>query len=171
MTLIDWTELDQPPVRLSLVGTPTGWWSVLDQHGRLFFPPTQDMTVCLRFMQAMASKKDAVIDDLSVERATWAYAQQHSVKVPHEPCPGCGGSTHDGQPVWDDAKGTPWHMSCLDGALSERGSTASGHGQASASIRLTPARGQTPGETPANLPPRSESVSNVIPINRQRGVA
>lgn len=71
MTPRTFNELFEPQLALSLVRTPSGWCSVLDQHGSLYFPPTQDMAVCLRFMQAMAQKKHAVIDDQSVERATW----------------------------------------------------------------------------------------------------
>lgn len=86
---VDYTVLDQPAVRLTLVRTPSGWCSVIDQHGRLYFPPTQDMTVCLRFMSAMARKKDAVIDDASVEAVTWQAAQEstHSVRVPSNVIP------------------------------------------------------------------------------------
>lgn len=78
MTLsVDWTQVDQPGIRLSLYRTPSEWYGVVDQVGRVFFPPTQDLQVCLRFMAAMARKKDALIDDASVEAATW-----HSVRVP-----------------------------------------------------------------------------------------
>lgn len=78
---VDYTQLDQPPLRLSLVSTPTGWYSVIDQHGQLYFPPTQDIETCLRFMTAMREKKQALIDDASVEQATWtaAYESTHSV--------------------------------------------------------------------------------------------
>lgn len=81
---VDYTQLDRP-ITLTLVRTPSGWHSVIDQHGRLYFPPVQDVTVCLRFLAAMASRKHAVVDDASVMEATWADAEQHSVKVPDLP--------------------------------------------------------------------------------------
>lgn len=83
MTSVDYTLLFEPTIVLSLHRTPTGWFGVTDQHGRLWFPPTEDVTVCLRFLQAAVEKGHAVIDDASVERVTWAAA--HSVKVPDAP--------------------------------------------------------------------------------------
>lgn len=80
MTARTFDELFDPPLRLSLAATPTGWYSVLDQHGRLYFPPTQNIQVCLRFMAAMRERKHAVIDDASIEQATW-----HSVRVDDPP--------------------------------------------------------------------------------------
>lgn len=75
-------ELFEPQIRLSLVRTPSGWHSVIDQHGSLYFPPTRDIEVCLRFMAAMASKRQAVVDDESVERAVDAAIGGWSVRVP-----------------------------------------------------------------------------------------
>lgn len=82
--IVDWTKVERPYIRLTLHRSRGGWYSVTDQDGRLFFPPSE-LAMCLRFMKAMAEKRDAVIDDASVEMATWADA--HSVRVPDNVVP------------------------------------------------------------------------------------
>lgn len=74
---VDYTQLGQPAIRLTLHHSRGGYYSVTDQHGHLYFPPTQDLDLAVRFMRAMEAKRDALINEASVERATW-----HSVKVP-----------------------------------------------------------------------------------------
>lgn len=54
MTLLHYTLLHQPgdPIVLTLHRTAAGWYSVTDQHGSLYFPPTPNGETCLRFMRA-----------------------------------------------------------------------------------------------------------------------
>lgn len=78
---VDYTQLGQPATVLTLNRTPDGNYTVTDQNGRLWFPPTPDVTVCLRFLSAAARKRDALVDAASVERVTWVAAQEHSVRV------------------------------------------------------------------------------------------
>lgn len=73
---VDYTQLDQPPVRLSLVQTPAGYM-VYDQHGQPWTLTPCTIELALSLMLAAREKRHAVIDDASVERATW-----HSVRVP-----------------------------------------------------------------------------------------
>jgi hypothetical protein len=79
MTARTFDELFEPQLRLSLHATPSGTYAITDQHGNLYSFGEPSLTFCIQFMQAMAEKKDAVIDDASVAAATWEFAQQHSV--------------------------------------------------------------------------------------------
>lgn len=80
---VDYTELGKPTVVLTLHRTPTGYYGVTDQNGRLWFPPTQNLNMCLRFLAAAAAKGHATVDDASIERATW-----YSTTGGGEPKPG-----------------------------------------------------------------------------------
>lgn len=77
MTARTYDELFEPEARLSLVHVRDDKYIVWDQHCRFYILVPSPLDMCLRFMQAMADKGDAVLDDASIERATW-----HSVKVP-----------------------------------------------------------------------------------------
>lgn len=79
MTARTYNELFEPPIRLSLAKAPGGY-VVWDQACRYYVLAPSSLEFCLRFMQAMEAKGEAVIDDASVERATW-----HSVRVPEPP--------------------------------------------------------------------------------------
>lgn len=76
-----YNELFEPPIRLSLAQAPGGY-VVWDQACRYYVLSPSPLEFCLRFMQAMAAKGEAVIDEASVERATW-----HSVRVPDNVVP------------------------------------------------------------------------------------
>lgn len=98
MIHVDWTQVDAPPLRL-FVDMSGGGYVVRDQHGVTYTLAPLTLTAALRFMQAMERRKDAVIDDASVEMATWSAAQ-HSVRV---------GALDAGEtvpPSWDVADGT-----------------------------------------------------------------
>lgn len=77
MTPRSYDELFEPEARLSLAHVRDDKYIVWDQHCRFYILVPSSLDLCLRFMQAMAAKGDAVLDDASIERATW-----HSVKVP-----------------------------------------------------------------------------------------
>lgn len=76
MTARTYDELFAPPIRLSLAPTGGGY-TVQDQHGHDYVLSPSPLTFCVRFMQALAERGDATLDEASVEAATW-----HSVKVP-----------------------------------------------------------------------------------------
>lgn len=76
MTARTYNELFEPPTILTLTPIPGGYM-VTDQHGRPYTLGPFSLTAALRFMKAMADRGDAVLDDASVEQATW-----HSVRVP-----------------------------------------------------------------------------------------
>lgn len=78
MTTLDYTSLFEPPTVLTLTPIPGGYM-VSDQHGRPWTLAPVDLTFALTFMRAAAVKNHALIDDASVERATW---QPSSAGVP-----------------------------------------------------------------------------------------
>lgn len=73
--ILDYTLLDRPRIRLTLARSRGGWYSVTDQDGRLFFPPSE-LDVCVKFMRAMERKRDAQVDEASIAAAGY------SVRVP-----------------------------------------------------------------------------------------
>lgn len=81
MTARTFVELFEPPVRLSVHPVPGGY-TVQDQHGHAYVLAPSPLTFCLKFMTAMAQKKDAVIDDASVERATWFSSSEPGPGLP-----------------------------------------------------------------------------------------
>lgn len=56
---IDWTALD-PQLTLTLQCSQGGWWTVSDQAGRMFYPPSS-YGACVRFMRAFAVKEAGTI--------------------------------------------------------------------------------------------------------------
>lgn len=96
--IVDYTHLNQPTIRLSLVRVGTGY-IVWDQQCRYYILAPSPLAFCLKFLKAGADKGDWLIDDASVEMATWSAAQ-HSVRV---------GALDAGEtvpPSWDVADGT-----------------------------------------------------------------
>lgn len=83
---VDYTQLDQPPVRLTLARIPGGY-QVHDQHGQPWTLGACTLEFCLRLMKAAREKRDAVVDDASVEMVTWQAAQEFSVRVPSNVVP------------------------------------------------------------------------------------
>lgn len=78
--ILDYTQIGTPPLRLTLARSRGGWYSVTDQDGRLFFPPSE-LDVCVKFMRAMERKRDAQLDEASIAAAGY------SVRVPDNVIP------------------------------------------------------------------------------------
>jgi hypothetical protein len=83
---LDYTRLHEQLPHLTLEESAGGFFSAIDQHGRLFTPPSLDMDVPIRLMRAMALKGHATLDEGSI---TWFRALRRegefSVKVEGEP--------------------------------------------------------------------------------------
>ena len=89
--LID--KITDQPIILTLHRTEAGWYSVTDQNGRLYFPPTPNAATCLRFMQTFVARTPgASIDNASVETATWTLARTLTRSGGGEPGAGTDGN-------------------------------------------------------------------------------
>lgn len=81
MTARTFNELFDQPITLAVEQEGRNW-IVCD--GDAVYLRTPDIQFAIRFMAAMERKRDARIDDRSVERAAWLAAQAatYSVRVP-----------------------------------------------------------------------------------------
>jgi hypothetical protein len=68
---IDWTQLHEPLPHLVLEESLGGYFTAIDQSGRIFYPPTADMNKVIRFMRALALRGDVTLDEGSI---TWFRA-------------------------------------------------------------------------------------------------
>jgi hypothetical protein len=68
---VDYTRLHEQVPHLTLEESAGGFFSAIDQHGRLFTPPSRNMDVPIRLMRAMALKGHATLDEGSI---TWFQA-------------------------------------------------------------------------------------------------
>jgi hypothetical protein len=84
---INYLEMFEQLPHLTLEESAGGFFSAIDQHGRLFTPPSLDMDVPIRLMRAMALKGHATLDEGSITwfRALRQFGDPHSVKVEGEP--------------------------------------------------------------------------------------
>jgi hypothetical protein len=76
---VDYTQLGVPPTRLSVGCSLAGLYSVVDQDGRLYFPPTDDLDKCVRFIRASAERHGVLVDEDSIEYER--MNRLHSVRV------------------------------------------------------------------------------------------
>ncbi len=68
---LDYTQLHEQPPHLTLEESLGGYFSAVDQQGRLHYPPTRDMDKVIRAMRARAIRGHATLDEESI---TWFRA-------------------------------------------------------------------------------------------------
>lgn len=80
--IVDYAALDHPARRITLTlhRSQGGYYSVTDQAGRLYFPPSE-LDVCVRFMRAFAKRHDARLDEMSIRRLEGAVALAPVVRL------------------------------------------------------------------------------------------
>jgi hypothetical protein len=83
---VDYTRLFAPLPHLTLEESLGGYFTAIDQTGRIFYPPTADMNKVVGFMRALALRGDATLDEGSIMwfRALRQFGE-FSVKVEGEP--------------------------------------------------------------------------------------
>lgn len=76
---VDYTRLDEPTITLSVGSSRAGFYSVTDQNGNLYFPPTPDLDTCIRFIRTSVERHGVQVDEDSIEYER--MARLHSVRV------------------------------------------------------------------------------------------